>query len=66
MMSVIVCDIDNKICMMHHCSDCPGKEAQLELLRKLFEEINNDFIQFQQMGINRLSSYCYNDVFVCR
>ena len=48
MMSVMVCDINNKICMVHHCSDCPGEEALLVLLRKLFEEINNDFNQFQQ------------------
>ena len=48
MMSAMVCDINNKICMVHCCSDCPAEEALLELLRKLFEEINNDFIQFQQ------------------
>ena len=40
----MVCDINNKICMVHRCSNCPGEEALLEL----FEEINNDFIQFQQ------------------
>ena len=33
---------------MHCCSDCPGEEALQELLRNLFQEINNDFIQFQQ------------------
>ena len=44
MISVMVCDINNKICMVHRCSDCPGEEALLELLRKLFEEINSDFI----------------------
>ena len=47
-MSVMTCDINKKICMVHHCSDCLSEEALLELLRKLFEEINNDFIQFQQ------------------
>ena len=41
-------DINNQICMVHRCSDCTGKEALLELFRKLFEEINNDFTQFQQ------------------
>ena len=34
--------------MVYRCSDCPDEEALLELLRKLFEEMNNDFIQFQQ------------------
>ena len=48
MMSVIVCDINNKICILHCYSDCHGEEALLELLRRLFEKINNDFIQFQQ------------------
>ena len=43
-MSVMVCDNNNKICMVHRCSDCPGEETLLELLRKLFEEINDDFI----------------------
>ena len=46
-MSVMVGDINNKICMVYRCSDCPSKEALLELLGKLFEEINNDFMQFQ-------------------
>ena len=46
-MSVMVCD-NNKICIVHRRSDCPGEKALLELLRKLFKEINNDFIQFQQ------------------
>ena len=32
-MSVMVCDINNKIGMVHRCSDCLGEEALLELLR---------------------------------
>ena len=44
MMYVMVCDINNKISMVLCFSDCPGEEAQLELLRGLFEEINIDFM----------------------
>ena len=44
----MVCGINNKICLVHRCSDCPDEEALIELLRKLYEEVNNDFIQFQQ------------------
>ena len=46
-MSAMVCNINSKICMVHRCSDCPGEKALLELLRKLLEKINNDFILFQ-------------------
>ena len=45
---VMVCDINNKICMVHRFRNCPGEKTLLELLRKLFEEINNDFIRFEQ------------------
>ena len=33
--------------MVHHCTDCPGEDPLVNLLRNLFEEINNDFIQLQ-------------------
>ena len=61
-MSVMVCDTNNKICMVHRCSDCPGEEALLELLRKLFEEINNDLLNFnngnQQTELILLQCLC--------
>ena len=27
MMQIIVCDLNDKICMVHRCNDCPGKNA---------------------------------------
>ena len=51
-MSAMVCDINNKICLVHRCSDCHGEEALLKLSRKLCEEIN-DFIQFQWESTDR-------------
>jgi len=27
LMSRVVCDVEDKICMVHRCSNCPGKEA---------------------------------------
>jgi phenolic acid decarboxylase len=40
-MGVCVCDINNRNCMFHLCTDCPGKLILSEYLQNLF--VNNDF-----------------------
>ena len=35
MMQIIVCDLNDKICMVHRCNDCPGKNALTSKLQHL-------------------------------
>ena len=32
LMEKVVCDVDNRVCMMHRCESCPGSEALEEFL----------------------------------
>ena len=41
LMEVCVCDTNNRNCMFHLCTVCPGKSNLSEHLQTLFE--NNDF-----------------------
>ena len=35
MMQIIVCDLNDKICMVHRYNDCPGKNALTSKLQHL-------------------------------
>lgn len=49
LMSHLVCDVENKICMIHRCSDCPGINRLTNKLEEQFFELNADeLIHFQQ------------------
>ena len=38
----MVCDIENRDCMLHSCPECPGKEALHEDLLKIFSDCEFD------------------------
>ena len=46
MMQIMVCDITNKNCMVHRCSNCPGKAALIDHLATCMEEHTE--VQFKQ------------------
>lgn len=45
---LIVCDPENRDCMLHSCPDCPGVEILKESLMDRFEETNHEAIKFSQ------------------
>ena len=53
-MSKLVCSTSNKLCMVHRCSECPGKNALIEHLKNelpVYEheyEYFDDELTFQQ------------------
>ena len=50
-MGKVVCNIDNRNCMLHLCDDCPGKEALSEYLLELFSDNDvddDDMIRYKQ------------------
>ena len=49
LMSYIVCDIEDKNCMMHRCDKCPGKSSLKKFIEEKFQEINfEDEISYKQ------------------
>ena len=49
LMKLIVCNTENRICMIHRCDSCPGKEALLGFLQNSFTDLEaDDKIIFQQ------------------
>ena len=42
LMKLVVCDIENRICMIHRCEFCPGKEALSEYLKNEFPHFESD------------------------
>ena len=49
LMKLIVCNTENRICMIHRCDSCPGKEALLKFLQNSFTDLEPDnTIIFQQ------------------
>ena len=53
-MKLIVCDLENKMCMIHRCENCPGKEVLITFLQNQLlkddesdEEIEVTFAQWQ-------------------
>ena len=50
---MIVCDCDNKTCMVHRCEKCPGTDSLREYLETLLEE--GEEVTFQQWQTTDLS-----------
>ena len=49
LMKMIVCDTESRICMIHRCDSCPGKDALLEFLKTTITDLDSDDkILFQQ------------------
>lgn len=50
LMSKLVCDVQNKLCMIHRCSNCPGSSNLLSFLEQLSYDSDkmNQEITFQQ------------------
>ena len=46
LIAMIVCDCDNKTCMVHRCKKCPGTDSLREYLETLLEE--REEVTFQQ------------------
>ena len=42
LISKVVCDPENRICMMHRCEQCPGSNALMEFLNKELEDFEPD------------------------
>ena len=47
LISKIVCNTDNKMCMLHQCEQCPGSQALQCFLLTQYNDLNEE-IQFQQ------------------
>ena len=48
LMSKVVCNLTNKMCMIHRCPNCPGKIKLLDFLYQSFSDNTDDEITFQQ------------------
>ncbi len=48
LMAMVVCDINNKMCMIHRCENCPGENALREYLDEMFGDSLEEEISFQQ------------------
>ena len=42
LISKVACDLENRICMMHRCEQCPGSNALMEVLYKELEDFEPD------------------------
>ena len=58
LMSMVVCDLNNKMCMIHRCENCPGDEVLREFLDEKFADSEEEEISFQQwQGTDRAMLY---------
>ena len=44
----MVCSNTNKLCMVHHCTNCPGKDNLFKYLYQIISDNTEDEIHFQQ------------------
>jgi len=45
----LVCNVQNKICMVHRCQNCPGIDGLQDKLKEMFPNLDDDeLVQFQQ------------------
>ena len=47
LLSLAVCCVDNRDCMLQHCTRCPGFGTVLQLLQSKFEDLD-EIISFKQ------------------
>ena len=45
-MSKLVCNIDDRNCMLHECDSCPGKEAIAKYLTEQFKQVDMDDVMW--------------------
>ena len=48
LMAMVVCDLNIKMCMIHHCENCPGDNNLREYLDGTFADSEEEEISFQQ------------------
>ena len=49
LLALMVCNIENRDCMLHSCDDCPGGNGVCEFLTSGFEEADDDeVVSFKQ------------------
>ena len=48
LMAMTVCDLNNKMCMVHRCECCPGANALKHYLEEMFVNSLEEEISFQQ------------------
>ena len=47
LMAMVVCNLRSKMCMIHHCENCPGDTALCEYVNEIFADSEEE-ISFQQ------------------
>eukprot|EP00112_Aurelia_sp_Birch-Aquarium-sp1_P016223 Seg366.9 transcript_id=Seg366.9/GoldUCD/mRNA.D3Y31 product="ARL14 effector protein" protein_id=Seg366.9/GoldUCD/D3Y31 len=48
LMEMMVCNVENKMCMIHRCPNCPGSAPVKDYLETSFESVQEDNLAFQQ------------------
>ena len=48
LIEIVVCDIENRDCMLHSCENCPSIDELKNFLTTKFEEIDNKDVKFKQ------------------
>ena len=48
LIETVVCDIENRDCMLHSCENCPSIDELKNFLTTKFEEIDNKDVKFKQ------------------
>ena len=59
LMSLLVCAVDNRECMLGHCSNCPTSEGLHNFLTDMFQEVdhNDEIIFLQWQTTDRLNNW---------
>ena len=68
-MKIVVCDINSGECMVHRCSNCPGRHALNKFLSKELMDMGNETIviqQWQKTDRHTLSSLQFKHGRICR
>ena len=48
LIEMMVCNVENKMCMIHRCSNCPGTAPVKDYLEAAFDSVQEDNVNFQQ------------------
>ena len=54
LLETAVCDMTKSNCMLQRCLNCPGNELVRDLLRKQFEDHNEDISIKQWVSVDRI------------